>query len=313
MLTERGTVKVATPKTLVVAAATAAASINCAPAAIADESAVHTLGSAAELTNGDVVQAWTIGDLKPSSDAIPYPVAGTLWEATATDHAVRGTVIPIVSNLNARAQSGQTYRVLFGVATPQGVNPSTLSQGQKTTGKVYFDVTGDAPDSVLYNAGGPDLAVWVQPPPTPPRSTSTGTGSYTSPGTGASIAAPAGSAPASPTPTVAPAATPADADSLGAPPQGGSQGTPLPQVSQGTPLPADSQGTPSTPAPANPGTPTPTTTAATPAPAAAEQTPAPAGAGSTGTPVTHGGAGQSPGTVTPAPPSTTVVVPPPAT
>ncbi|MCA2240260.1 MPT63 family protein [Mycobacterium avium] len=294
-----------------VAAATAAACVVCAPPAIADDSVNHTLGSAAELTNGDVVQAWTVSDLKPSSDVIPYPVAGTLWEATATDHAVRGTVTPIVSNLNARARSGQTYRVLFGVATPQGVNPSTLPQGQKATGKVYFDVTGDAPDSVLYNAGGPDLAVWVQPPPAPPRSSSTGTGSYTSPGSGAATAAPAGSAPASPTPTVAPAATPADADSPGAPPQAGSQGTPLPPVSQGTPLPAGSQGTPSTPAPATPGAPT--TTAATPAPAGADQTPAPSGAGSSGTPVTHGGAAQSPGTVAPAPPSTTVVVPPPAT
>lgn len=304
--------KIATSKNLMVAAAAAAASVSVlyAPAAIADDSVIHTLGSAAELTNGDVVQAWTVSDLKPSSDAIPYPVAGTLWEATATDHAVRGTVTPIVSNLNARARSGQTYRVLFGVATPQGVNPSTLPQGQRTTGKV-FDVTGDAPDSVLYNAGGPDLVVWVQPPPAPPRSSSTGTGSYTSPGTGASTATPIGSTPVSPTPTATPAATPADAGSPGRPPQDGSQGTPLPPVSQGTPLPADSQGTPSTPAPATPGAPT--TTAATPAPAAAEQTPAPAGAGSSGTPVTHGGAGQSPGTVAPAPPSTTVVVPPPAT
>lgn len=303
--------KIATSKNLMVAAAAASVSVLYAPAAIADDSVNHSLGSAAELTNGDVVQAWTVSDLKPSSDAIPYPVAGTLWEATATDHAVRGTVTPIVSNLNARARSGQTYRVLFGVATPQGVNPSTLPQGQKTTGKVYFDVTGDAPDSVLYNAGGPDLVVWVQPPPAPPRSSSTGTGSYTSPGSGAATAAPTGSAPASPTPTLAPAATPADADSPGAPPQAGSQGTPSPPVSQGTPLPADSQGTPSTPAPATPGAPT--TTAVTPAPAAAEQTPAPSGADSSGTPVTHGGAGQSPGTVAPALPSTTVVVPPPAT
>lgn len=303
--------KIATSKNLMVAAAAAAASLSVlyAPAAIADDSVNHTLGSAAELTNGDVVQAWTVSDLKPSSDAIPYPVAGTLWEATATDHAVRGTVTPIVSNLNARARSGQTYRVLFGVATPQGVNPSTLPQGQKTTGKIYFDVTGDAPDRVVYNAGGPDLAVWVQPPPAPPRSSSTGSGSYTSPGTGASTPTPAGSAPVSPAPTAAPAAAPG---APGALPPEGSQGTPLPPVSQGTPLPADSQGTPipPTPGPAMPGAPT--TSAVTPAPAAAEQTPAPAAADSAGTPVTHGGAGQAPGTAAPAP-STTMVVPPPAT
>jgi hypothetical protein len=40
---------------------------------------------------------------------------------------------------------------------------------KKTTGKVYFDVTDDTPDSVVYNAGGQDLLVWVQPPPQPPE------------------------------------------------------------------------------------------------------------------------------------------------
>lgn len=93
--------KIATSKNLMVAAAAASVSVLYAPAAIADDSVNHSLGSAAELTNGDVVQAWTVSDLKPSSDAIPYPVAGTLWEATATDHAVRGTVTPIVSNLRS--------------------------------------------------------------------------------------------------------------------------------------------------------------------------------------------------------------------
>lgn len=72
-------------------------------------------------------------------------------EATATDQAIQGSATPILSNLNAKARSGQTYRVLFGVATPQGVNPATLAQGQKTTGKVYFDVVGDGPDSFARN------------------------------------------------------------------------------------------------------------------------------------------------------------------
>ena len=71
------------------------------PTAVADDAVVHTLGQPAELVNGDVVQAWTITNLKPSADVIPYRVAGTLWEATATDTAVRGTVQPIVSNLRS--------------------------------------------------------------------------------------------------------------------------------------------------------------------------------------------------------------------
>ena len=135
-----------------------------APIAAADAD-MQYLGEQGELVNGDVVQGWTVSGLKPSTDTIPYPVAGTLWEATATDEAISGNVIPIVANLNARAESGQTYRVLFGVATAQGVNPATLAEGESTTGKVYFDVTGDAPDSVVYNAGGTDMLVWVEAPP----------------------------------------------------------------------------------------------------------------------------------------------------
>jgi hypothetical protein len=76
---------------------------------------------------------------------------------TATDEALEGSATPIVSNLNARSKSGETYRALFQVATSEGVNPTTLAQGQKTSGKVYFDVTGDGPESVVYNAGGRDL------------------------------------------------------------------------------------------------------------------------------------------------------------
>ncbi len=108
-------------------------------------------------------QTWTVSNLKQSSDAIPYQARGTLWEATATDEAVQGGATPMVSNLNATSPGGQTYRVLYQVATPQGVNPAGLVQGQKTTGKIYFDVTGDNPTGVVYReAGGQDLASWVQ-------------------------------------------------------------------------------------------------------------------------------------------------------
>ena len=108
-----------------------------APVAAADP-ATQPFGTQGKLDEGGVIQGWTISDLKVSSDVIPHPVYGTLWEATATDEAIQGGATPIVSNLNARARDGQTYRVLFGAATPQGVNPATLAQGQQTTGKIYF-------------------------------------------------------------------------------------------------------------------------------------------------------------------------------
>lgn len=137
-------------KTTSIGAAFAAAAVAAAgaitafsaPTAIADDhSATVTttqLGSQAELHDGNVVQGWTVTGLKVSTDTIPAHINGTLWEATATDEALQGSATPIVSNFNARARNGDTYRALFGVATAQGVNPSTLSQGQQTSGKVYF-------------------------------------------------------------------------------------------------------------------------------------------------------------------------------
>ena len=87
--------------TLVTLAGVAVAGVAVAPSAVAEEAVIHHFGASAELVNGTVVQEWTVSDLKPSSDVIPYPVAGTLWEATATDTAVEGSVIPIVSNLRS--------------------------------------------------------------------------------------------------------------------------------------------------------------------------------------------------------------------
>jgi hypothetical protein len=110
---------------------------------------------------GAVVTGWTISNLRPSSDNIPFPVTGRLYEATATAEADQGTVAPIVSDFNARTANGQSYHVLDNVATPQGVNPSAIGQGNKTTGKLYFDVTGAAPDSVVYNNGVQDLLIWT--------------------------------------------------------------------------------------------------------------------------------------------------------
>ncbi len=286
-----------------------------APIASADPTTT-TIGSQARLVDGNVVQGWTITNLKPSSDAIPYPVAGTLWEATATDEALEGGATPIVSNLNARAKSGETYRVLFGVATPQGVNPSTLAQGQKTTGKVYFDVTGDKPDSVVYNAGGQDLLVWVEAPP-PARQG--GTQWSPAPSRGQTSQAPAAT-PATPAPAASPTATgtegaPLPASAGGAQLPAGSSGTPLPVGTPATPLPAGSQGTPlpvgsqGTPAVAGTeGAPLPASAqeapavAPTPAPAVA---PAPAPAVSQGTPLPEGSQG------TPATPTTTTIAPAP--
>ncbi|MGN7782210.1 MPT63 family protein [Mycolicibacterium sp. 22603] len=324
-------------KTTSIGAAFAAAAIAAAgaitaltaPAAIADDhNAVTTthLGSQAQLHDGNIVQGWTVTGLKVSTDVIPAQIHGTLWEATATDEALQGDATPIVSNLNARARNGETYRALWGVATAQGVNPSTLAQGQKTTGKVYFDVTGEAPDSVVYANSAADLIVWVTPPPAASTGTGSGARTYQAPAAAEAEATTSTETPAPGEPGTETTSTPATPAPTTAP--AGSQGTPLPAGapetapapagSQGTPLPADQPGltpagveaAPVAGAPAAaavPGAPAP---AAAPvpgavpaaAPAPAEGTaPAPAEAGSQGTPLPAGAA-----------PTTTPVMAPPA-
>ena len=150
-------------------ALTSAAVITATPASAwwpfdAQGPNIQKFGTRADLVDGGgtIVQGWTVYDLKPSTDAIPYQIQGRLWEARATDEAVRGSVTPIISDMNARGPHGQTYRAIFTVPLANGVNPGTLAQGQKTSGKLYFDVTGEDPDGVVYNNLVQDLLIWVK-------------------------------------------------------------------------------------------------------------------------------------------------------
>ncbi|MCV7303526.1 MPT63 family protein [Mycobacterium barrassiae] len=110
---------------------------------------------------GAVVQEWTVTDLKTSTDTAPgYPLAGQLWEATVTVAAVSGTVTPIIPNLRATTMGGDSYQALWQVASPQGLSGATLPQGQTSTGKVYFDVTGADPHMVTYTGSGTQRLMW---------------------------------------------------------------------------------------------------------------------------------------------------------
>ncbi|WP_425005041.1 DUF1942 domain-containing protein [Mycolicibacterium sp. S3B2] len=85
------------------ASVVAVGAVVSAPLAHADDATTTetTLGQPAELVNGAVVQSWTVSALKPSSDHIPWQVHGTLWEATATNEALQGSVQPVVSDLRS--------------------------------------------------------------------------------------------------------------------------------------------------------------------------------------------------------------------
>jgi hypothetical protein len=154
--------------TVLAAAATLATAgavgISGAPFAGADNyPVIQKFGTHEKLVDGagTIVTGWKVWGLKPSTDVVPWPVQGTLWEAHAAVKAVQGTVTPILTDFNARADNGQTYQML-AVPTPDGINPSTLAQGGRSDGKLYFDVVGEAPDGVVYNAGGRDLLFWIR-------------------------------------------------------------------------------------------------------------------------------------------------------
>jgi Domain of unknown function (DUF1942) len=145
---------------------TAAAAVGISVAMTATASAYSTVGKFGTYERlyddgGAVVTAWTVDNLKPSTDRIPaYPLHGTLWEATATVEAVRGTVTPLIPNLNARADNGRNYQALWEAFMPQGISGATIPLGARSTGKIYFDVTGQTPSRVMYNNGVQDLLIW---------------------------------------------------------------------------------------------------------------------------------------------------------
>lgn len=192
-----------------------------------DPAPTQPIGTQGTLPEGPGIHGWTISDLRPSSDTIAYQPRGTLWEATATDEAIQGTVFPIVANLSARSAGGQSYQALFTVPTPQGIVPTALTQGQKTSGKVYFDVTGDAPNSLVYQTGGAELLRWVAPPPQAPAQPQPTAAGTELPANGGSNRVPA-APPRNPAPRPANPTPAPPSGSSGTPLQGGSSGTPLP-------------------------------------------------------------------------------------
>ncbi len=139
--------------------ATAAMALGAAPLAMAETEA--GFGEAQDLVapTGDTA-SMTVTDIALSSDQIPTEVEGQLYEATATIEAKEGTVTPVLSNFNARTADGQTYQAVYEVPASEG-NPEPLTEGASTTGKVYFDVKGEAPDTVVYSDVGSDEVIWT--------------------------------------------------------------------------------------------------------------------------------------------------------
>jgi Domain of unknown function (DUF1942) len=121
-----------------------ALAIGMAAATVAPASAINNIkpfGQPESLNDstGAPMITYTVHGLNPSSDAVFHN--GQLYEANVTFDGG----IPIAPMFNARAESGANYRVIGG----------------GLPGKLYFDVVGDIPNSVVYNDGGQDLLGWV--------------------------------------------------------------------------------------------------------------------------------------------------------
>jgi len=150
-------------RTVVASVSMALIAVVSAPIATSAYPVNGKLGNELTMTDsvGQVTLGWKVSDLKSSADTIAgYPVAGQLWEATATVNAVSGPVTPAISQFNARTADGVNYRVLWQASGPNTISGATIPQGAQSTGKIYFDVTGPQPTIVAMNNGMEDLLIW---------------------------------------------------------------------------------------------------------------------------------------------------------
>lgn len=140
----------------------AAVMISIAAGSVAPASAANnikpygTQETINDVATGGPLIGYTVTGLNPSSDAVPHN--GQLYEADIQVDAPGGWATPVTSMFNARAESGDNYRVIGGNLPP-------APPGGSTTGKLYFDVVGPVPNSVVYNDGTQDLLAWVPGPP----------------------------------------------------------------------------------------------------------------------------------------------------
>ena len=104
-------------------------------------------------TGGPMI-GYTVMGLTPSADPVPHN--GQLYEAPMTVNAFGAWATPMIPLFNARAESSALYRAL-----PESGPGGAVPPGGSSTGKLYFDVVGDVPNSVVYNDGVRDLLAWV--------------------------------------------------------------------------------------------------------------------------------------------------------
>jgi hypothetical protein len=113
---------------------------TAAPAFATDN--IKIFGEKEHLNNPDGTHyvTYIVGTLKPSNDPVPHN--GKLYSATLNvtgGHAM-------IERFGARAENGTFYPSIWGASN---------------LGKLYFDVVGPVPNSVVWNDGVRDILAWV--------------------------------------------------------------------------------------------------------------------------------------------------------
>jgi hypothetical protein len=151
-----------TVKTLIGAAGITGASVLGVATASAAPPNIQGFGESESLVSGPMVTSYTVSNLQPSNVSIPgYTPKGTLYQADITAKSDGGLVTPLVKNFSARGPNGQKYELVDSAQVPGGLNPAPISQGNQSTGTLYFDATGAAPNGVVYNDGLQDILIWT--------------------------------------------------------------------------------------------------------------------------------------------------------
>jgi hypothetical protein len=139
------------------AVAVSIAAATAAPASATDN--IKPFGDQARVK--DYTGAWLIGytvtDFGPSSDAVGHN--GQLFAATLTVQTYGSEMNPQIARFGARAENGDFYPVLANA--PGGFGGGPIGPDGRVTGRLYFDVVGAQPNSVVYNDGIRDIIAWV--------------------------------------------------------------------------------------------------------------------------------------------------------
>jgi hypothetical protein len=171
-----------TIKTAIGVAGIATAGIFTAATAAAAPPTIQGFGTSEQLMDGPMTTAYTVSNLQPANVTIPgYTPKGQLYQANITAQSNAGTVTPLISDFSARANNGPaanvpagappvgngtagngaTYRVIDTAQGPNAINPAPITQGNQSSGTVYFDVTRPPPNEVVYNDSVQDVLVWT--------------------------------------------------------------------------------------------------------------------------------------------------------